>query len=275
MIDDSFRVRYKSVPVAISENATFFPTPPHNHTELEIIYIYHGSANVKISEHTFTANTGDLIFCNPLEVHSLTSDQNDPYLHRCICLDCALIGDELVAQKLQCGELAVPWHISRENSHNARLSRFFEEIYDAVAQDSETIVLEVPAYISLMAAYMLKNQVLRDNRYRQENTLFCDRVLRFISETYAGEVTSKQAAESLNFNQSYFCRAFRRHFGMTFSDYLNSYRINVAKQLLDEKKPIAEVALECGFNNPEYFSRAFKKYMGIVPTQYKKSIQCG
>lgn len=275
MIDDSFRVRYKSVPVAISENATHFPTPLHNHTELELIYIYQGSAIVQINGQTFPAGAGDLIFVNPLELHALSSVLDQPYLHRCVCLDCAMIGDESISQKIRCGELAIPWHISRENQHNAPLHHFFDEVYNAVSCDSDTTSLEVPANISLMIAYLIKNNILRDNRFRLENTLFCDRILEFISENYASDITSRQAAEALNFNQSYFCRAFRKYFRMTFSDYLNSYRINMAKQLLDEKRPIAEVALECGFNNPEYFSRSFKKHMGIVPMQYKKSIQCG
>lgn len=273
MLDDSFRIRYKSVPVAISENATFFPTPPHNHTELEMIYIYQGRANVRIGGQNLTARAGDLIFVNPLEVHSLTSEYGQPYLHRCICLDCDLIGDDYISEQFRCGELAMPWLISRENPHNGQMCRWFEEIYNIVFLDEETASLEIPALVSLMTAYMLKKQIVRDNRSKKENTVFCDRVLQLISECYASEITSKQAADALNFNQSYFCRAFRKNFGMTFSDYLNSYRVNVSKQLLEEKKTIAEVAIACGYSNPEYFSRAFKKYMGIGPTQYKKSIQ--
>lgn len=274
MFDDSFKIRYKTIPVAISENSTFFPTMPHNHTEIEMLLIYKGTAHIRINGKHYLAHAGDLFFVNPLEVHSVMADRREPYYHRCICFGCSLIGDAALAKLLRSGNLGLPWRISRENGHNSFLREKFEQLYGAVQADEETLSLEGPAYVSLLMAYMVRNDLLLDNIGRHENTVFCDRVHQYISESFHTDITSKQAAEAMNFNQSYFCRNFKKNFGMTFSEYLNFYRVSASKQLIEENKhSISEVAFECGFTNPEYFSRSFKKYLGMVPTEYKKSIQ--
>lgn len=274
MFDDSFKIRYKTIPVAISETSTFFPTMPHNHTEVEMLLIYKGNAHIRINGEYYLAQAGDLFFVNPLEVHSVMADRGEPYYHRCICFGCSLIGDASLSKLLRSGNLGLPWRISRENVHNPYLREKFEQLYNVVAAEEDTLPLEGPAYISLLMAYMVKNGLLRDNIGRHENTVFCDWVHQYISENYHTDITSKQAAEALNFNQSYFCRTFKKNFGMTFSEYLNFYRVSASKQLIDENKhSVSEIAFECGFTNPEYFSRSFKKYLGVVPTEYKKSIQ--
>ncbi len=274
MFDDSFKIRYKTIPVAISETSTVFPTMPHNHTEIEMLLIYKGTSHIRINGEYHLAQAGDLFFVNPLEVHSVMADRGEPYYHRCICFGCSLIGDSGLSRLLRSGELGLPWRISRENGHNGFLREKFEQLYSAVAVDADTLPLEGPAYVNLLMAYMVKNGLLRDNIGRHDNTVFCDRAHQYISENFHKDITSKQAAEAMNFNQSYFCRTFRKNFGMTFSEYLNFYRVSASKQLIEANKhSVSEIAFECGFTNPEYFSRSFKKYLGVVPTEYKKSIQ--
>lgn len=60
---------------------------------------------------------------------------------------------------------------------------------------------------------------------------------------------------------------------MTFSDYLNSFRIEEAKNLLLSKKyehvKISEIAYECGFNSLSTFNSHFKRSMSQTPSQYR------
>ena len=274
MFNDSFKARYKTVPIAIHEKKTMFPTRPHNHSEIEMLLICQGKAEIRINGDCFAVETGDLVFVNPLEVHSVMVDRSVPYSHRCICLDCSMTGNKAVEQAILEGDRSLPQYIGRNNPHNRFLVQKFDQMYDAVLQDDETLSMEVPAYSALLFAYMIKNDLLQQNTGKNENAIFCGKVHRYIAENYHLNITSKQAADSLSFNQSYFCRSFRKHFGMTFSEYLNFYRVSASKKLIEEgDKSISVIACECGFGNPEYFSKSFKKYLGVVPRDYKKSIQ--
>lgn len=273
MYNDSFKLRYKTAPIAISETDTFFPTKPHNHSEIEMLLILRGKSQVRINGSVFEAAAGDLIFVNPLEVHSLIADRTEDYCHRCICFDISLISDSALIKGFKEGRAVLPYLIPKNSEHNGSLSEKFAELYSAVERDGATLNLEVCGFINLMLAYLIKNSLMCENSGLKENTVFCDRVLKYISENYKEEISSKQAADALSFNQSYFCRSFKRNFGMSFSAYLNMYRISASKKLIENSgKAIADIAFECGFPNPDYFTKCFKKLMGLSPNEYKKSI---
>ncbi len=64
-------------------------------------------------------------------------------------------------------------------------------------------------------------------------------------------------------------------FEMTFFDLVNSYRINYAKDLLNNNKSnrltIDAIGFESGFNTSSSFYRAFKKHANTTPTQFLES----
>ncbi len=65
------------------------------------------------------------------------------------------------------------------------------------------------------------------------------------------------------------------HLGKHFFDFINEYRINDAKKLLQapSKKDLTvlEILYEVGFNSKSSFYSAFKKATNQTPTQYRKS----
>jgi AraC-like DNA-binding protein len=60
-----------------------------------------------------------------------------------------------------------------------------------------------------------------------------------------------------------------------FSDFINSYRIDIAKSKLNSQSyrniKIAEIAYECGFNSLSSFNTSFKKQVGVTPSQFRKN----
>ena len=62
-------------------------------------------------------------------------------------------------------------------------------------------------------------------------------------------------------------------FDQTFFEFINTYRIQEAKQLIarshTSNKTILEILYEVGYNNKSVFNATFKKYTGTTPTQYK------
>ncbi len=63
-------------------------------------------------------------------------------------------------------------------------------------------------------------------------------------------------------------------FGVSFFDYLNSYRIEEARRLLERDdepgRSILSVAFEVGFNSNSAFYSAFKRLCGQTPAQYRR-----
>jgi AraC-like DNA-binding protein len=64
------------------------------------------------------------------------------------------------------------------------------------------------------------------------------------------------------------------HFGCTFFEYVNGYRLQEAKQLLlspeGQKRPVLDIMYEVGFNSKATFNALFKKAVGLTPTQFRR-----
>lgn len=272
MYDDSFRKRYGVAPVAISQTIDCTQTPPHIHNEIEILYILKGSSKVKISDQSYDASQGDLFFVNPLEVHSVTIDTNEPYEHKCVCFDSSLIVDKQLSQELLGGHKGMPNYFQGDATAALKLTALFEHLYASVENNKGSLLFESAAYISLIFSELIDNGLLTDHFAANKSAIFSREVLAFIAGHYAEDITSKMIAEKLFYTQSYFCRAFKKNFGVVFSEYLTMYRILIARDnLRSTSKKVTEIAAECGFNDAVYFTKCFKKCLGMTPLKYRKS----
>ncbi len=79
-------------------------------------------------------------------------------------------------------------------------------------------------------------------------------------------------AEYVGINSSYLSRLFKEILNVKFVDYLNQYRVEKAKYLIDNTDfAITEIGYKTGFSSMPTFFRVFKKYNGITPGQYRNN----
>ena len=271
MINDTFRINYKTIPFAIGLCAGEYDTTLHNHSEFEIILVTEGSSIISAGDKTYKASKGDLVLINPYEIHSVETDKTRPYYHICICFDCDIIIDKTIAEKLKNKQLFVNHYINKDKPFSKELRVFFEKAVKSHNENTTCSDTEVISYISLLFATIIKNNQTKEHVEQSKNTIFCSKVLSYIAKNYKYNVTSKDAATALCYNQSYFCRQFQKNFEMTFSEYLSMYRVCISKLLL--KQPghtITQIAELCGFTSHSYFSKCFKEIIGMSPSIYQK-----
>jgi len=78
-------------------------------------------------------------------------------------------------------------------------------------------------------------------------------------------------ADTLGVHPSYLSRTFKKALGMTLTDYINKFRIEEAKYMLDQgNESVATIALSVGYNDPNYFSKVFTKLEHVTPKNYRK-----
>ncbi len=92
----------------------------------------------------------------------------------------------------------------------------------------------------------------------------------YISENYDKNPNVNVIADTVGLSTPAFCRYFKKQTNMTFTDFVNNYRINQAKILLLQNLCITEVCFQVGFESISYFNRLFKNYIGETPTAFKK-----
>lgn len=97
-------------------------------------------------------------------------------------------------------------------------------------------------------------------------------VLQYINRHYTTKLTVEQVAQKLHYSVSHISHLFKSNSGMSISDYLNTMRIETAKDMLRHSDAsIESTALACGFGDASYFSYVFKKLTGVSPRQYRTS----
>ncbi|WBV60180.1 AraC family transcriptional regulator [Chryseobacterium camelliae] len=92
----------------------------------------------------------------------------------------------------------------------------------------------------------------------------------YIHENYNQDPNVNIIAEDVNLSTPAFCRYFKKQTNMTFTDFVNNYRINQAKLLLLQNECVTDVCFHVGFESLSYFNKLFKKYTGETPTEFKK-----
>ncbi len=89
---------------------------------------------------------------------------------------------------------------------------------------------------------------------------------------YLEDISILDVAEALQISKHHLSQVLNQGFGCTFYEYLNGYRVEEAKQIIDEnrgqKLKFIDIAYEAGFSNKVSFYRAFKKQVGLSPTEY-------
>lgn len=82
-------------------------------------------------------------------------------------------------------------------------------------------------------------------------------------------------SEQTNIPKYQLSKTLNSHGGISFSDFVNEYRLKEATILLTEqskhRKTIDAIAIDCGFGSRNSFYRAFKKQYGITPATYRKN----
>ncbi|MEN9017411.1 MAG: AraC family transcriptional regulator [Hellea sp.] len=100
--------------------------------------------------------------------------------------------------------------------------------------------------------------------------------VEFIHKNFHETITIEKLAKLSFLSVSALERRFKKHMGQTPKNYISEVRLDNARRLLIEnKRPIIEIANQCGFSEHSYFSKQFKKMYGISPSTLREQVQTG
>ena len=107
-----------------------------------------------------------------------------------------------------------------------------------------------------------------DELMRQIRLLMEEQKLYLNSELKLNDV-----ADALNTNRNLISSCINSQQGCSFSQFVNSYRVEYAKELIRRKPDmkISEVWMQSGFSTETSFFRTFKAVTGMTPTEWKST----
>lgn len=151
-------------------------------------------------------------------------------------------------------------------SFNENINVKYAILADAVSTN-DVFNAVVDVYTSICENYS-------DKKMSKENEIVVN-IINFMKENFSNDIFSiHETCENFNISESQIYKLFKDSFGKSFSETLESIRIENACELLKETNmPIKEISIRSGYNNDGSFRRAFKRCVGVSPSEYSKNIR--
>lgn len=93
----------------------------------------------------------------------------------------------------------------------------------------------------------------------------------YILAHYAQQLLLEDLAQRAELSVAQFDRRMKRIFQLSAGQFIIKTRIDAAaEQLRTSQRPIAEIALNCGFCDQSALTRQFRQLTGLSPTQYRQ-----
>ena len=106
----------------------------------------------------------------------------------------------------------------------------------------------------------------------KNSTDLAQRIAWYIQKNYAGNLQMEELERQFFMSSSSLLLAFKKKKGMTITAYIESVRMEKAKELLKSGLYSVQATAEAvGYLDANYFCRAFKRYTGSTPSKYRLS----
>ncbi len=250
----------------------------HVHPEYEIVYVHNGSGRRHIGTHVSNYEDGVLLFLGPNIPHLPLSNQSYPDNFEVV----VQFTEEFVSQKLAAfPELEQVQQLKRRSLSGLsfgcitkqRVVKYIKPTTSLSAPEKLIWLLRLLNDLAqaedteALNAYGLVTEKAQMD-YERVRTIF-----QRISEGFEMDVSLDDLADDVGLTKNSLCRFFKKATGKTIIDYLNEYRIGMAKEhLATGQLTVSEVLYRCGFNDPSFFYKKFKHITGISPQTFRKAI---
>ncbi len=178
--------------------------------------------------------------------------------------------DSFIRQGLTLEEIASTLKDIELSIINKGQTKVFEKATLFFTQAIDTRIYNNYSVLKAMFIEDLKELMTCLERTNQHHWIILQ-VKKFIEDNYQRDIKAAEVAGAHYITPNYFSMLFKQETGYSYSEYLNTIRINKAKQLLAEtSNKVFVIAEYVGYRDYKYFVQVFKNNEGVTPTQYRK-----
>jgi len=252
----------------------------HWHPELEVSYIYEGTARYHIDYDFFNSQEGDIILVRPNGMHSIHPINKEKHVMDTFQFHLDMIGlsnvDQVSLHYLQPLQNSVYKfvHCIKPNMPGyTEIKKTLFEIFQLAKVESRhfEILLKSKLHEFIYLLYFHRYVVRKttDDTYRKNEKI--RQLIDYINNNYHQNLTIDFLADFIGYSKTHFMTVFKQHTGTSCTEFVIQVRLSKACELLvNSTNSILEIANEVGFNNLSNFNRQFKSYYLLTPSQYRK-----
>lgn len=159
--------------------------------------------------------------------------------------------------------------VYRANSKDMREEMRKEMLY--IAEHSQESSLHLIGHLYLALDYLTRSVASMSlTQGGSIRDFYIKEALTYIEENFQNDISIEEIAAKCGLNRSYFGKIFKDALNKTPQEFLMSYRMTKAAELLKlTDLSVADIGNAVGYPNQLHFSRAFKTIYGVSPRNWK------
>lgn len=220
-------------------------------------YVTKGSGTFISDGKEYTVNAGDGFIIFPGETATYFTNETSPWTYLWIGFE----GYDCERILTHCG-------LNKESHlYRAKPGDQLDEVMNRIIETSKT--QEELFLQQLSNLYLLFQYMERDTSRQLPNSGYLTEATSFIHQNYAYNIKVSDIATAVGLERSYLYRIFMSKLNQTPKEYLTSFQLKKARQLLASTDyTITEIAYSCGFKSSSAFYKHFKVAYNMTPKEY-------
>ena len=159
--------------------------------------------------------------------------------------------------------------IYHAQSKSLREDMMNEMLY--MTQNRESSPFHLIGHLYLFLDYMMRSSAGTNiQKGSQLRDFYIHEALNFMEHNFQNDISVEDVAAVCGLNRSYFGKIFKQAVGKSPQEFLLSYRMAKAAELLKLTQfSIGDISQAVGYDNQLHFSRAFKNIYGVSPREWR------
>ena len=228
----------------------------HWHKDIEIIFVSEGELKVQLNNTVCTLKKNESLFVPGGIMHAAEPDECS---YECLVFYPSVLYSTQKIRTVIKSKLTSPVKFS--NNHDV------EKLFESYRTNKEGSEFDIISRLYAIAAAACERQEKIDikSEYKIEKI---KAVITYIEENYSRNITLSELSECCAMSPNYFCKFFKEVTAHTPMEYIITYRLEAACEMLLSGINVTDTAYNCGFNDISYFIHVFKKHFGVSPKKY-------
>ena len=247
----------------------------HYHPEFELVYVEADAGIRHVGTHISTYAENDLVFIGGNLPH-LNFDYRlrSEYQQIVIQLRTDFLGTAIgVAPEL--GGVArlfreAAYGIAFSGETKAAVAGMLKKMDGMSAVEQLLRLIEIFQRLAESEDRELLNKDLDSQNFILKDKIRMGAIYEYIDAHYHSDPDVNVVARKVNLTTPAFCRYFKRQTNMTFTEFVNQYRIERARNLLMQGDNVGETCYAVGLDSPSYFNKLFKELTGENPSDFRR-----
>lgn len=248
----------------------------HWHEDVEFLMPVKGYLYYTVNGEQIKIEEGNAIFVNSRQLHYGFSADGTDCEYICVCFKADLLNAHRQLYEKYVLSVVVnnqfPYCVmEKEYKEYARSLELIRELADCTEKDMRVLGKLHELWQEIYNLTEASQSVFVSGRDMQK----LKKMIAWIHLQYTEHISLEQIAKEGHVSRNKCCEIFKKYMGHTPNDYVTSFRLEKAGELLTiTDGTITEIALSCGFNSASYFTEVFSRKKGCTPKEYREKIRC-